>query len=178
MDHGPITSAYAPFCIELQTLLMTHPPEFIYIQDTESTRTTAGVVDAILRDIATQSGFRIHTATVDPVTSFTARLFYETVINSLAGWTPTWEDGCGNWNADTDVRWNENIDTFVHGLRSVHDHLKNKEKRAGEENHVRLVIVVQRADRLKDSLPDLIVPLTRLAELVSTPVFWFYEAPE
>lgn len=175
MDHASGTSAYVPFCLELKTLLTTHPPQFIYVQDTESTRTTAAVVEALLRDICTQSNTKIRSAIVDSVVCFTARLFYESVINSLAGWTPAWEDGCGNWNADSDVRWNENIDTFVHGLRSVHDHLSrevgSKVKGVGEGNHVRLVIVVQRADRLKDSLPDLIVPLTRLAELVSSMAF-------
>lgn len=31
---------------------------------------------------------------------------------------------------------------------------------------VRLVILVEQAERLKETLPDLVVPLTRLAELV------------
>jgi hypothetical protein len=30
-----------------------------------------------------------------------------------------------------------------------------------------MVLLIERAERLKDNLPDLIVPLTRLAELVS-----------
>jgi hypothetical protein len=30
-----------------------------------------------------------------------------------------------------------------------------------------MVLLVERAERLKDNLPDLVVPLTRLAELVS-----------
>ena len=96
---------------------------------------------------------------------------------------PTWEDGCGNWESVVETRWNENMDTFLHGLRAAHADLclkndlgkgkgKGKE-RAGGYEHVRLVIVVERAERLKDSLPELLVPLTRLAELVSLDSFNF-----
>jgi len=94
------------------------------------------------------------------------------VLNALSGWTPKWEDGCENWGAGE--RYNENVDAFVHGLRAVSAELsasgkgkgKGKEQEGmGEE--VRLVIMVERAERLKDNLPDLVVPLTRLAELVS-----------
>lgn len=38
---------------------------------------------------------------------------------------------------------------------------------------VRLVILVEQAERLKETLPDLVVPLTRLAELVRA-IFRFY----
>jgi len=66
-----------------------------------------------------------------------------------------------NWGADNGVRWNNTFDGFVHGLRAVHAYLGNgKEK----EEDVMLV-VVGRAERL---IPELMVPLTRLAELVSS----------
>ena len=67
-----------------------------------------------------------------------------------------------NWGADDGVRWNDIFDGFMHGLRAVHAYLgKRKEK----EGDVRLVIVVERAERL---IPELMVPLTRLTELVSS----------
>ena len=66
-----------------------------------------------------------------------------------------------NWGADDEVRSNDTFDGFMHGLRAVHAYLgKGKEK----EGDVRLVIVVERAERL---IPELMAPLTRLAELVS-----------
>ena len=84
------------------------------------------------------------------------------MINSLASWTPQWGDGAVNWGPDNGVRWNDTFDGFVHGLRAVHAYLgKGKEN----EGDVRLVIVVERAERL---IPELMVPLTRLAELVSS----------
>jgi hypothetical protein len=65
-----------------------------------------------------------------------------------------------NWGADGGVRWNDTFDRFMHGLRAVHTYLgKGKEK----EGDVRLVVVVERAER---PIPELMVPLTRLAELV------------
>ena len=67
-----------------------------------------------------------------------------------------------NWGADNGVWWNDTFDGFVHGLRAVHAYLgKGKEKDAD----LRLVVVVERAERL---IPEFMVPLTRLAELVSS----------
>ena len=68
--------------------------------------------------------------------------------------------GASNWGADNGVRWNDAFYGLVHGLRAVHAYLgKGKEKEA----HLRLVVVVERAERL---ILEFIVPLTRLAELV------------
>ncbi|PPQ88839.1 LOW QUALITY PROTEIN: hypothetical protein CVT25_010269 [Psilocybe cyanescens] len=175
---------YDHFSYELGTLLSTHPPPFIYIQDTEAFTITLGAIDALLRDLAkispSECPSKLHYARVDSVACFTSRLFYESVINSLVGWEPDWEDGCENWAAaEGDVRWNENLDSFLHGLRAVHHHLcrkngvsagsspkgKGKQIDSGYDN-VRFVIVVEHVERLKETLPELLVPLTRLAELV------------
>jgi len=65
-----------------------------------------------------------------------------------------------NWGVGKGVRWNDTFDGFVHGLRAVHVALgKGKEK----EGDARLVIVGECAEKL---IPELMVPLTRLAELV------------
>ena len=132
-----------------------------------------------------ESACKVHYACVDAIACFTPKLLYEAIIHSLVDWEPTWEDGCAIWAADDDanvVRWNENLDTFVHGLRAAHRNLceragvrvdgkeKGKGKDESEEDggydNVRLVIVVERAERLKEDHPELLVPLTRLAELV------------
>jgi len=172
---------YEHFCFELGTLISTHPPPFIYIQDIESIRTTFSVVDALLHVVSADEsrslskGVKICHSRVDAIACFNPRLFYEAVINSLVQFEPSWEDGCANWQPDIETRWNENMDTFLHGLRAAHADLclknhtgkgKGKERVGGYE-YVRFVIVVERAERLKESLPELLVPLTRLAELVS-----------
>ena len=66
-----------------------------------------------------------------------------------------------NRRADEGVRWNDSFDGFMHSLRAVHAYLGEGEKKEGD---VRLVLVVGCAERL---IPELMVPLTRLAELVS-----------
>ncbi|KIM43778.1 hypothetical protein M413DRAFT_443679 [Hebeloma cylindrosporum] len=172
---------YEHVCFELGTLLSMHPPPFIYIQDIESVMTTFSVIGTLLRALSDESyssistgGVKICHARVDAIACFNARLFYEAVINSLVQFEPSWEDGCGNWESDVEMKWNENMDAFLHGLRAAHADLcsknhkgkgKGKERAGGGYEHVRLVIVVERAERLKESLPELLVPLTRLAEL-------------
>lgn len=188
---------YEQFSSELSTLLTTYPPPFIYIQDSEAFKSTCQVVNSILQDISGSStspsslfsshtdpnSFIIHSARIDAVSTFTSRLLFEAVINSLAGWDVNWEDGCSNWHLNPDEggdsRWNENVDTFIHGLRAVHGHLssqhgislgkskgKQKENSTATED-IRLVIVIERAERLKETNPELVVPLTRLAEMVN-----------
>jgi origin recognition complex subunit 5 len=144
----------------------------------------------------------VHYARVDAISCFTPRLIFETIIHSLVGWESRWEDGCAIWSAGqgsseraegeendsvrVELRWNENLDTFLHGLRAAHAYLckqavsesgdgkgkgkgKAKERTTdGDEgcDNVRFVIVVERPERLKEVHPELMVPFTRLAELV------------
>ena len=174
---------------DLSTLLSTYPPPFIYIQDSESFRSTCQLVNSVISSIeqvpppsshsslfsaeSSESSapcFIIHSATIDAVSTFTNRLLFESVINSLAGWDVNWEDGCSNWHSnveDGDARWNENMDTFIHGLRAVHGYLCGQHGVTQDNSNIRLVIVIERAERLKETNPELVVPLTRLAEMVS-----------
>lgn len=55
-------------------------------------------------------------------------------------------DSCDNWDA------------FLHGLQVLH----------AQKAHSAFVITIEHVYRLKERVPDAIVPLTRLAELVST----------
>lgn len=181
---------YEQFSNDLSFLLTSSPPPFIYIQSMQALRTTCAVVQDILRDVSCQRRYEdqpnIHYAVVDAMACFTARLIFERIIHSLAGWEPKWKEGCAVWameaQGDVDVRWNENLDTFLHGLRACHKYLSRRfadnENTSGKEKgkqregiddqtvDVRLVVVVERAERLKEDYPDLLVPFTRLAELV------------
>ncbi|KAI0943786.1 hypothetical protein AcW1_002864 [Taiwanofungus camphoratus] len=185
---------YETFTSHLTTLLTTYPPHFIFVYDSEAPRITSSVVCSILSTISNpqdtyEQSLHISYACVNAVACFTPRLFYDTVLNTLAGWRPTWDDGCENWSAPEieGERLNESMDTFLHGLRAVRSHIQTisngqgssssqasaKSKGKGrakatdldEEETYRLVLVVERAERLKETLPDLLVPLTRLAEL-------------
>ena len=169
---------------DLCTLLSTYPPPFIYIQDSESFKSTCLLVNSVISSIgqvpppsspsslfsSSTPSIIIHSTRIDAVSTFTNRLLFESIINSLAGWDVNWEDGCSNWHVEGgDARWNENVDTFIHGLRAVHGYLCRKHGIKGNQNDtdIRLVIVIERAERLKETNPELVVPLTRLAEMAS-----------
>ena len=166
---------YESLVDELSTLVSISPPPFIYVNDSTSPRLTSSVLSTLFKSFTLDPGpssRRVHYAQVNGIACFTPRLFYDNVLNALTEWTPDWELGCANWGHETE-RWNEHFDSFLHGLRAARKYLqdnakrKDKEKARGQDyDGVRFVIVVEHAERLKENLPELIVPLTRLAELV------------
>ncbi len=177
---------------QLINLITTCPPTFTYLHDPHTPRVTASLVDTLISSLSAidanspASGDDavpiIASAQVNAVASFSPRLFYDTAFNRLAKWRPRWEDGCENWPGGTagGVRYNDSFDGFLHGLRALQDQLcaddtEARSPRKGREKNrarnmakvVKMVLVVDRAERLKESLPGFLVPLTRLAELVS-----------
>lgn len=173
---------------QVTSLISTYSPPFIYIYDPFTPRTTASTLQGALSESqiapsVSKSNIKLRCAFVDPITCFTPRLFYDTVLNALAEWVPDWDEGCSNWTGPRGAdgeRFNESLDAFLHGLHAVKrsllldardGQLNGKGKRRDVEHwpnsqDYRLVIVIERAERLKESMPDLMVPLTRLAELV------------
>ncbi|KAF9221234.1 small oligopeptide transporter [Gyrodon lividus] len=167
---------YTTFITHLATLASAYLPPFIYATDTLNPRVTASVIDAIFRDISSISDAPPTCyAHVNAVACFTARIFYDTVLNALAGWKPSWENGCLIWPGDDTVRYNDGIDSFLHGLRRLRGELmggapsrgkgKGKAVASLSEEDPTMVLLIERAERLYESLPDLLIPLTRLAEL-------------
>lgn len=177
---------------QLITLITTCPPTFTYLHDPHTPRATASLanslisslsaIDAISSDPGDDTVPIITSAHVNAVASFSPRLFYDATFNRLAKWRPRWEDGCGNWpgGATGGMRYNDSLDGFLHGLRTLKIQLSGDETEAqsprkgkgktrvqNKAKVVKMVLVVERAERLKESLPGLLVPLTRLAELVS-----------
>ena len=167
-------TGYEKLVSELCTLLPTYCPPFLYINDSMTVRITSEVVNSVLEALSPPICF----AHVNGVACFTPRLLYDSVLNSLADWHVKWEDGCQNWSVDGGLsRWNDSMDGFLHGLRALStfkgkaseekEEAENTEQRMDRgQDQVRMVLVVNRPERLKETLPDLIVPLTRLAELV------------
>ncbi|KAF7303854.1 hypothetical protein MIND_00615300 [Mycena indigotica] len=150
---------YEPLTQELSSLLTGSPPPFIYVHDPISSGTTAGVISSVLKTCAS-APTPLDFAHVNAVACFQPRILYDTVLNQLAKWQPRWSDGCVVWGGEEGERWNQNIDGFLHGLKAVNDHLKKTNKVDGQ-----LVIFIEKAERLQDNIPELIVPLARLAEL-------------
>lgn len=116
-------------------------------------------------------------ASVDAILCFNARLLYDSIVNALAEWEPEWDEGCSNWGGAYGQRFNDSLDGFLHGIQAVQaslktedDQVKGKGKaREGQvdDEDIRLVILVEHAERLKEHMPDMLVPLARLRELVS-----------
>lgn len=186
---------------QLITLITTCPPTFTYLHDPQTSRATASLVNTLISSLSAidASCFAsdddtapiVAAAQVNAVACFSPRLFYDTTFNRLAKWRPRWEDGCENWPGGTGggVRYNDSLDGFLHGLRALETQLRGDEnevqssprKGRGKSRAnnvaakaVKMVLVVDRAERLKETLPELMVPLTRLAELVSRHQFAYW----
>ena len=177
---------YETIAAQLTTLLDINALPFVYLYDSDSPRLASGWIRNMLQEMSDKTP-HLRYAFANAVACFTPRLFFDTVINALARHTPSWVDGCENWAGPSGegMRWNESLDTFFHGLRAVaadveKDELGPSAINAGkgkararangdrEGAKCRLVLVVERPERLKDNMPELLVPLTRLAELVSS----------
>ncbi|KAG6820797.1 hypothetical protein H0H93_011562 [Arthromyces matolae] len=179
----PWKIGYEHFHDELTTLITCYPPPFIYINDPSCSTLTATIVSTLLDKIAhTQIGpsKRVFYVKINAVACFTTRLLYDSILNGLAKWNTSWANGCLNWGIEGDtLRFNEHFDAFIHGLRALNNtHLSEKFKSKGkgkaqsgaDAEDVRLIIVVERAEKLKEIMPELLVPLTRLTELVCHPI--------
>jgi origin recognition complex subunit 5 len=163
---------YEKFIPDLYLAISCCNLPFIYINDPTATRLTTRVVACVLQSFAQSQ--RLRYAQISAVACFTPRLLYDSIINSLADWHVSWDDDCENWTTQGhDQRWNESMDTFLHGLQAIaklpnETARKSKGKmRATDPKETRMVIVLERPEKLREMLPDHIVPLTRLAELVS-----------
>ncbi|KAF5354089.1 hypothetical protein D9756_006949 [Leucocoprinus leucothites] len=147
-------SGYDDFIQEVETLISTYPPPFIYVYDPISLRTTSTVLTKAIsgiRDNSTDSGIEIYHVHVDAVTCFSQRLLFDTIINPLRSIDP---------DSDLSERWNDSWDSFLHGIR----HLNDRRRRETQKD-VRFIISIEQVQRLKEKLPDSIIPLSRLNEL-------------
>ena len=163
-----MTEGYEYLNHQLSSLITYYPPPFIFVHDPSNLRQCGEAIQSVIRDIRDASVVSISCAILDGISCFTPRLLYDTALNELADWTPQWENGCSNWAGPSDLgqRFNENLDGFIHGLKTLESTFSQGKRDANSKLEHRIILVVQHADRLKESMPDLIVPLTRLAELV------------
>ncbi|EPQ51438.1 hypothetical protein GLOTRDRAFT_140895 [Gloeophyllum trabeum ATCC 11539] len=173
--------SHKPVLLTLQTLLTATSPPFIYITDPYTPRITSNVLKQFLAGLVPSPSKSKRTvyahACLNAISAFTPRLFFDTALNALAGHVPLWQEGCANWRGNEGVRYNESVDGFIWGIRDVCEYLRQGQEQTGKRESkgkekerdvdVRMVLVVERAERL---LPELVVPLTRLAELTQTPI--------
>ncbi|KIP09359.1 hypothetical protein PHLGIDRAFT_504934 [Phlebiopsis gigantea 11061_1 CR5-6] len=156
--HAAPSDGYANLGYELSELVASYPPPFVYVHDPHTTRIATTTVVSTLSTLR-ENGANIAFAHVNAVACFTPRLLYDTALNAFAGWSPSWEDGCANWIGPlegTSQRFNESFDGFTHGIRAA---------MVERLSDLRLVLVIEDAQRLKENMPDILAPLTRLYEL-------------
>jgi origin recognition complex subunit 5 len=166
---------------QVTSLITAYPPPFIYIHDPATPHLAAGALATGLDKLRASSEVTLRYAAIDAIASFNTRVLYDTTLNSLAEWTPDWDDGCNNWGGPSGSqgqRFNDSLDAFLHGIRAIQSSLSDPRPlvngKGKAKDHVtlsgeiRLVILIERAERLKESIPELLVPLARLRELVSS----------
>src|SRR6266550_893951 len=176
---------------QLATLIAIEPPPFVFVHDAVCLRDTIHALKSVLTLEEPNATAYVRRAIANGISCFAPRLLYDHVINSLAEWSVEWDGGCASWTLPSSSgRWNDSFDSFIRGLRTLHTHIrssrtskaerdrgtrgkrkekgKRKQVEEGFEEKVRFVIIIEHAERLRSNMPDLLVPLTRLAELVCT----------
>ena len=139
--------------IQLTTFFTTTAPPSIHVHSPFSPRPTASLIYSALD--ATRTPY----ATIHGAECLSQRLFFDRVLQSLAGWDVRWSEGCEAFGAG---RYSGDIDGFIRGLRAI-----NEREKTDEVEVEKMVVVIERAERFKENMPEMMVPLTRMAELVS-----------
>ena len=157
---------------QLVTLFPAKSPSFIYIQDTFDfvhTRQLVGdVLTALSEDSIEDKNVTIF-AWVNCVTCFTQKLLFDTVISSLYSTLCRDEYRPHKINGAGRAAWRDGFDSFIHSLQYFYSRTFPSDPSSRiDGNFTKIVVVFERVDRLKETLPELIVPLSRLQELVST----------
>ncbi|KAH7334431.1 origin recognition complex subunit 5 C-terminus-domain-containing protein [Rhizoctonia solani] len=173
----------------LSILLAVAPPPFMHIFDPHTPRTTGRLIASLLDLLSSSDDPELKPlryACVDAREVISARQFYDRAINAFAGHRPTRTNGYENWASGT---WSDSFDSFMAGLREIGKIFTTEKKQSdndimditetsdqqdlGKDDGCNLVLVVENANYLSGPLKELLVPLTRLSEMVtnSTAIF-------
>lgn len=156
----------------LTSLLSLYPPPFVHVHDPQNHLKYSTTFTSLT---STQRAF----VSINSVECISQRVLFSRIINGLAKWTPDWEENCESWGGPVLGNWDSGFDAFAHALRQLWQEIQNLKKNEEEEgdkesqgkeeeNEERMIVMFEKCERLKDFVPSLFIPLTRLAELVST----------
>ncbi|KAG8774700.1 hypothetical protein FRC12_001867 [Ceratobasidium sp. 428] len=165
----------------LSILMAVAPPPFMHIFDPHTLRITCQLIASVLEVLTASKNSELKPlryACVDAREVVAARQFYDRAINAFAGHRPTRANGYENWAGGT---WSDCFDSFAAGLREIgklHSPVSGIENAGGDamditetgdqnNNACNLILVVENVNYLTGSLKELLVPLTRLSEMVS-----------
>lgn len=147
---------------QLASLLSACPPPLIHVHDPHNQL----LYNTALREVRTaQRAFVL----IDCAECISQRVLFARVINGLANWTPGWSDAGECWGGNSLGAWDSSFDTFSGALRVLWQSIldSNSSDETGAAGNEALVIMLNNSERLKETLPGLLVPFTRLSELVS-----------
>ncbi|KAF8673076.1 Origin recognition complex (ORC) subunit 5 C-terminus [Rhizoctonia solani] len=167
----------------LSILMAVAPPPFMHIFDPHTPRTTCRLIASLLDILGSSDDPELKPlryACVDAREIVSARQFYDRAINAFAGHRPTRTNSYENWASGT---WSDSLDSFLAGLREIGKLFAAEKKKSdsdimdttetSDQNELdqaiscNLVLVVENANYLSGPLKELLVPLTRLSEMVT-----------
>ncbi len=152
------------FISDLVNLFTTTPPPFLHIYDPTTTSYTSKFLTAAFSALNEASyGTPILLAQVSAFECLTPRLLFDRVLNELAHWEPDWENGASNWAVTLGERYNDGLDSFMHGLHELVPQMMEKYEWKEQPN---ILLAFDDAERLRETLPNLLTPLARLSDLV------------
>jgi hypothetical protein len=138
----------------LPSLLALSPPPFIHIHDP---------FDQFCYHADSLKAK--HCVEIDCIECITPRVLYTRIINGLASWSVSWDNGCECWGGKRNGNWDTSWDAFIQALTVLVRQLQTIEADA------RFILLLRNSDRMRDLLPNAIIPLTRLSELVKLLVY-------
>lgn len=148
---------------ELKLLLLAKSPSFIYIKDfsNNTSRPRDLLQDAkklVDNSAESSSGpiIRIKLAFVNAIAAFSQRILFDTLLNSFLQQLSIPVDH------PIYSTKNDTMDDFLHNIRTL-----ATLPESSSSSKTRLILVIERVQKLKQTLPRLITPLTKIAELVS-----------
>ena len=145
---------------QLPELLSACPPPLIHIHDPHDQLEYHSTLSDIQQ---TQRAY----VSIDCIECLSQRVLFSRIVNGLANWTPSWDAGGECWGSNALGVWDTSFDTFAKALKKLWLSILDSDE---DEDHAApeaMVIVLRNAEVLKERLGEVLVPLTRLSELVS-----------
>jgi origin recognition complex subunit 5 len=152
---------------ELASLLSLCPPPLIYLHDPHEHFNYHTAYSSIR---SAQKTF----LAIDCTECISQRVLFSRILNGLSGWRAEWTENCESWGGPVLGNWDASFDAFAHALHVLWREMQKRVDRAEKTSEgsqlpggsSSVVLVLEKCERLKDFVPSLFVPLTRLAELV------------
>lgn len=130
--------------LQFESIFSSAYPSFVYIQDISGTDVARGAIASALGPDAESPAV----AFVDCTSCFSQRLLFDTILNALM----RARHGSG-------MARNDSMDDFLHNLRELF-------RGGSSTKQTKIVVVFDHVEKLKETMPRLVHPLSRLQELV------------